>query len=260
MARGQAAAADVASGVQPTSGVPTGEADTLADPWGLAEGAASIVGLGALAALATAATEPLPLSPGLGPSFHTRALQFLAQVRLTFLVCQGEDGLYVLDQHAAAERVTFDRLRKQYKERTVATQQLLVPELVEVTAAEVALVEERAEEAAGLGLELRSFGPTTVAVHSVPLLLVRARPARLVRDLLSELSREAARPFGGAVDLALATMACHGSVRAGDKLTAEEATALLSDLDEVDFAGHCPHGRPIVLRLGWTELERRVGR
>ncbi len=262
VARGQAAAADVAAAQQAGA---AGATDALADPWGLAEGAAPIVGLGALGAIAAAVAEPLalPLDGPLGGTdapFRTRALQFLAQVRLTFLVCQGEDGLYILDQHAAAERVTFDRLRRQHRARTVATQQLLVPELVEVTAAEVALVEERAEEALGLGLELRSFGPTTVAVHAVPKLLVRARPARLVRDLLSELSREAARPFGGAVDLALATMACHGSVRAGDKLTAEEATALLRDLDEVDFAGHCPHGRPIVLRLGWSELERRVGR
>ena len=97
-------------------------------------------------------------------------------------------------------------------------------------------------------------------MHSVPTLLMRATPERLVRDLVAELGRSAKRPFNDAADLVLATMACHGSTRAGDRLSGEEATALLQALDAVDFAGHCPHGRPVVMRLGFEELERRVGR
>jgi DNA mismatch repair protein MutL len=81
-----------------------------------------------------------------------------------------------------------------------------------------------------------------------------------VRDVVAEVSRAAARPFGDAADLVLATMACHGSVRAGDLLAREEAEALLRALDAVDFAGHCPHGRPVITRIPWGELERRVGR
>lgn len=188
------------------------------------------------------------------------ALRFVGQVRGTFLICEGEDGIYVLDQHAAAERVTFDRLRKSYDERGVSMQRLLVPEVVELSPAEVAMLEDNAEEISRLGVEVRAVGDSAVAVHGVPDLLVRAEPKRLVRDLVAEVSRTAGRPFRGAVDLVLATMACHGSVRAGDTMSAAEVTALLRALDAVDFAGHCPHGRPLVMRMSFGELERKVGR
>jgi DNA mismatch repair protein MutL len=188
------------------------------------------------------------------------SLELLGQVRATFLVCSGSDGLYVLDQHAAAERVTFHRLRKAFVARSVATQRLLIAEVVELLPAEVAALEEHGADIARLGVELRAVGPSAVAVHAVPTLLARARPERIVRDLVAELGRAARRPFGDAADLVLATMACHGSVRAGDTLSREEASALLRALDEIDFAGHCPHGRPIVTRIGYDELERRVGR
>ena len=194
-----------------------------------------------------------------GAGFYAR-LRYLAQVRAMFLVCEGEDGLYVLDQHAAAERVTFERLRSAFQARTFAAQRLLVPEVIEVGQTELAALEEHAEDVLRLGLEVRAVGPSAVAVHSVPSLLTRASPEKLVRDLAAELTRAAKRPFGDAADLVLATMACHGSVRAGDRLADDEATALLRALDTIDFAGHCPHGRPVVMRLGFDELERRVGR
>ena len=188
------------------------------------------------------------------------SLRYVGQVRGTFLVCEGSDGLYVLDQHAAAERVTFDRLRRSYGARGVAMQRMLVPELVELSPSEVAMLEENAEEVSRLGVEVRAVGDGAVAIHGVPDLLVRAEPARLVRDLVAEVSRAAGRPFRGAVDLVLATMACHGSARAGDAVSPAEVEALLRALDEVDFGGHCPHGRPLVMRMAFSELERRVGR
>jgi DNA mismatch repair protein MutL len=203
--------------------------------------------------------EPTPKVLFEGAGFYA-SLAFLAQVRGTFLVCSGSDGLYVLDQHAAAERVTFDRLRRAFEARTLSTQRLLIAEVVELLPAEVATLEEHAQEVAAFGVELRPVGTSAVAVHAVPALLTRARPERLVRDLVAELSRAATRPFGDAADLVLATMACHGSIRAGDALSREEAVALLRALDHIDFAGHCPHGRPVVTRIGYDELERRVGR
>jgi DNA mismatch repair protein MutL len=187
-------------------------------------------------------------------------LSFVAQVRQTFLLCEGPDGLYVLDQHAAAERVTFHRLRKAYAGRDVATQALLFPVSVEVTASDAAFVEEEQAAFVALGLDLRAIGPTTVAVHALPRLLSRAKPESVVRDLIAEVTRSGGRGFSNAVDLVLATMACHGSVRAGDRLSPSEASALLVALDQVDFSGHCPHGRPIVTRIGFDELERKVGR
>lgn len=199
-------------------------------------------------------------APPFGEASLYRSLRFVGQVHATFLVCEGDDALYVLDQHAAAERVTFDRLRKQYGQRAIGTQGLLEPVIVQLPAVDVAALEDHADDVRNLGLELRSVGETAVAIHGVPTLLTRKDPESLVRDLTAELTRASGRPFGRAVDLVLATMACHGSIRAGDAVSREEAEALLRALDEVDFAGHCPHGRPVVMRLSFSELARRVGR
>ncbi|MET0410331.1 MAG: DNA mismatch repair endonuclease MutL, partial [Polyangiaceae bacterium] len=188
------------------------------------------------------------------------SLQFVAQVRLTYLICEGAAGLYVLDQHAAAERVTFDRLRREYRARSVASQALLFPVELEITREQAEFIESQSGELGALGLELTLRGENSVSVHSVPRLLVRANPERLLRDLLAETMRDDGRGFSAAVDLALATLACHGSLRAGDGVAPAEARALLVALDEADFAGHCPHGRPIVSFTAWTELERKVGR
>ncbi len=194
------------------------------------------------------------------PAGFYRRLRFLAQVRATFLLCEGDDALYVLDQHAADERRNFARLKKTYEERGVAVQRLLVPEIVEVSPADVAAATENEAELRRLGLEVRAVGAQALAIDGVPQILRRARPERLLRDVLVELAREGGRGFGDAVDLRLATMACHGSVRAGDALSEEEARALLAAMDDVAFSGHCPHGRPVVMRLSFGELERRVGR
>ncbi len=232
------------------------------DPWGLAEAPA-------------APARPLVEAPLRAPAEYPTAaeiaakterqvvfgaLRFVAQVRSTFLICEGADGLYLLDQHAAAERVTFDRLKKGYDARAVAKQALLFPVVVSASVNEVAIVEEAHDAIAMTGLDVRVAGPTSLAIHAVPTLLGRASPERLLRDLLGEMSLAGERAFSGAVDRAIATMACHGSLRAGDPVAHEEARALLAALDEVDFAGHCPHGRPVVMRIGWSELEHRVGR
>jgi DNA mismatch repair protein MutL len=204
------------------------------------------------------ADSAAPIQPS--PQVRWASLRFIAQVRQTYLICEGHDGLYVIDQHAAAERVNFDRLRKQLGARAIPSQSLLFPQTLEVAPAEVELVEAQAAAFAALGVELRVRGTNLVSVHSVPKILVRASPERLVRDLLTEVSRAGARAFSDAVDLALATMACHGAIRAGDNLSESEASALLGALDFADFAGHCPHGRPVVAVTSWAELERKVGR
>jgi DNA mismatch repair protein MutL len=194
------------------------------------------------------------------PEIVWSSLTFVAQLRQTYLLCESREGIYLLDQHAAAERVTFTRLRKQYQSRAVPSQSLLFPVTLQVLAAEAELVEQRGQEMAEVGLDVRVRGPESISIHAVPKLLQRASAERLLRDLLSEVSRKGGRGFSDAVDLALATMACHGSIRAGDPLAADEAKALLAALDEADFAGHCPHGRPVVTFLSWAELERKVGR
>jgi DNA mismatch repair protein MutL len=260
------AAAPSASLLATTVGAPHLAASPAADPWQLAppHAEASTAAASSLAYV-VAGGLPLPVSEGApDPLFGRRTfygqLRFVGQVRAMFLVAEGDDGMYVLDQHAAAERVTFERLRADYKGRRIASQRLLIPEVVTLTPGEHALLEEHADDAMALGLEVRVLSGSSVAVHAVPKIVSRAPPERLVRDLVAEVGRAAQRPFQDAVDLVLATMACHGSVRAGDVLSTEEARALLASLDGAEFAGHCPHGRPVVMRLGWDELERRVGR
>lgn len=211
------------------------------------------------AAIATPRVVGLSGDTGLPDRQTFGALRFVAQVRRMFLICEGEWGLVMLDQHAAAERVVFDRLRKSYASRDVRVQPLLVHETFDVTSREMALAEEHAPDLARIGFELTPLGTNTLAVRAVPALLVRADPRRLARDILAELARQG-NEFSRALDLVLATMACHGSVRGGDELAAEEAQSLLSSLDDCDFGGHCPHGRPVLFSIKWSELERKVGR
>lgn len=187
-------------------------------------------------------------------------LRFVAQVRATYLVCESEDAIVLVDQHAAAERVTFDRLKRQLRSRSVARQGLLIPEVVPLAPREVAIFEEAHAEVLAMGLDVRASSHDSVTIHAVPQLLARASPEVLVRDLVAELGRRGDRGISASIDLALATMACHGSLRAGERIADEEARALLRALAEVDFGGHCPHGRPIVTRLSFRELEHRVGR
>ncbi|MDP3275626.1 MAG: DNA mismatch repair endonuclease MutL [Deltaproteobacteria bacterium] len=242
------------------------------DPWGLA--GASI----ALRALPTPDTSvvpapedaereysvyspavSLPSDVGLPERTTFASLRFVAQVRRMFFVCETDWGLVMLDQHAAAERLVFDRLRRAYALRDVRVQPLLVHETLEASAREVALAEEHRAALESIGFELTPIGPNTLAVRAVPALLVRADPRRLARDVLAEFARQGS-DFSRALDLVLATMACHGSIRAGDDVAPEEARALLASLDDCDFGGHCPHGRPVVWSMKWSELERKVGR
>jgi DNA mismatch repair protein MutL len=262
-------------------------ADTEEDPWGLVPAGAPTQQTSRSAASAPPSAmstilEP-PLGAGaLGPALAAQrtlqsldtpssasslrseqrygSLVFLAQVRATYLLCEGPDGIYVIDQHAAAERVNFARLRAAHAAGAVARQQLLVPEIVDVTGPESALVDELREPMLAFGVDARAIGDGRVAVHGVPALLEKAPPATVLRDLLDELGRTGDRAFGDATDLVLATMACHGSVRAGDVLHPDHCRALLASLDDVAFAGYCPHGRPIVSVLTFVDLEKKVGR
>lgn len=187
-------------------------------------------------------------------------VRFLAQVRETYLICEGRDGLYVLDQHAASERVLFSKLHRQYQEQGVAAQALLFPLVVDVSTEESEILSAHIEQITAMGLDVRVRTHDAVSIHAVPRLLQRSSPERMLRDLMAELTRAGERGFSDAVDKALATMACHAAVRAGDSLSRDEAIALLAALDQADFAAYCPHGRPIVAFTSWEELERKVGR
>lgn len=210
---------------------------------------------------ALAAREPQVAPPAFAEATGRGKYRALAQARQLFVVAESAAGLVVIDQHAADERIHYQRLRAQYAAREVRAQRLLLPERVELSEREAALLETYADQIALTGLEVALIGARTAAVRAVPALLRRAPPERLLRDLLDELSRSGERGFGDALDMALATMACHGAIRAGDPLSLQECQALLDGLSAIEeFAGHCPHGRPIVFEIPFDALARKVGR
>ena len=185
------------------------------------------------------------------------------QAHDSYLVCEVEDGLAIVDQHALHERVQYDRILKRLSEGRVDAQRLLVPEEVEVGAADRALLQEHAELLGRCGIAWSPFGDRSIAVEALPAVVPRAKAADLVRDLL-ELLR--ARGGAGAVDPRTLfhdvadTMACKAAVRFGDRLSREEAMALLRESGALEKAFVCPHGRPTVWRIPFPELRRRFGR
>ena len=242
--------------------MPASASEEEADPWGLTPNTPTSPPGEARWQTATHVADGGASAPSLLERPGTfGGLRFLGQSRKTFLICESEQGIQIIDQHAADERVRFDQLRKSYNARSVRVQPLLFPERVECTELEADLLEQHHDELARAGLECNRLGNHTIAIAAVPVLLARAAPAGLLRDLLSELTRSGERAFQDAIDMALATMACHAAIRAGDALSHDEAVALLKQLDQVhDFQGHCPHGRPIVCTLPFVELENRLGR
>ena len=188
-------------------------------------------------------------------------LRVVGQVRRMYIVCEGPDGLVILDQHAVDERIQYARVQTQYRQAKLRAQALLFPATLELseTDAEAALAHE--DELEALGFEVSRLGPKTLALRAVPLFARRANPEALFFDVLAELTHAADRSFGDRIDTHLATMACHAAIRAGDLLTPPECEALLHQLDSAQpFQGHCPHGRPIAFEISFSKLAREVGR
>jgi DNA mismatch repair protein MutL len=190
------------------------------------------------------------------------SLRYLGQLQLTYLLCEAAGELVLIDQHAAHERVEFQRLLERRQNRQeVATQRLLFPTTIDVSPSHVALAEEIAPLWAQLGYEIEPFGKSAIAVKSVPAGMRGADPSQVLRDLLDDwLEAGASRAVESRLENMLATIACHCAVRAGDRLSAHEVEALLRSMDEVDFRAHCPHGRPVLLRMSIDEIARRFGR
>jgi DNA mismatch repair protein MutL len=194
------------------------------------------------------------------PAFF-RAMRFSGQMKATYLVMEAPTGLMMIDQHAAHERVTYERLKVAYQHREIPRQRLLFPATVELSPSEVALTESFADELMSLGLEVQLFGPTTIAVVEVPLLLAKGDPEKLLKGALDEFAkRDTSVSLDDKRSHLLATMACHSSVRAGQQLSGDEVRSLVASMDETDNIGHCPHGRPVYLEMNWKELEKRFGR
>ncbi|MGE4165951.1 MAG: DNA mismatch repair endonuclease MutL [Xanthobacteraceae bacterium] len=184
-----------------------------------------------------------------------------AQVHETYIVAQTKDGLVIVDQHAAHERIVYERMKAALEKSGVARQILLIPEVIELDEADAARLAARAAELAQFGLVVEAFGPGAVAVRETPSLLGEVDVRGLLTDLAEHMAEwDEALPLERRLMHVAATMACHGSVRAGRKLKPEEMNALLREMEAVPNSGQCNHGRPTYVELKLGDIEKLFGR
>ena len=274
-------AADVLEGFRPHSGVATGVGNGV---WGVAAAAArNAPGYSGWDAWAAPATQTAQVIPGLNdrsarvepddapptpnPTPHAPTEIDLplgaarAQLHGTYIVAQTRDGLVVVDQHAAHERLVYERMKAQMAGGAVTRQALLTPEVVELDPAEAERVVARIDELAELGLIVEPFGGGAVLVRETPALLGDTDVQGLVRDIADDLAEHgAALSLKERMAEVCGTMACHGSVRAGRVLSAPEMNALLRQMEATPHSGQCNHGRPTYVELKLHDLERLFGR
>ena len=245
---GGAALGAFRAGASPGNGLPAGLAETAA------RYQAPDAGQGGLALGAPSARhEPLP-DDGVGryPLGTARA-----QLHDSYIIAQTADGLLLVDQHAAHERLVYERMKAQLEDSGVARQGLLLPEVVELGPADVQCLIERREELEELGLALEPFGEGAVLVREVPALLGAIEVARLVQDLAEDLAEiDRAQSLREALERVCASLACHGSVRAGRRLGLAEMNALLRAMEQTPHSGQCNHGRPTYVALSRADIER----
>lgn len=183
------------------------------------------------------------------------------QVAKTYIVAEAEDGLVLVDQHAAHERLVLERMRRGLQGSGVASQALLLPEVVELDEPACDRLEARAGELAAFGLELERFGPQAMLVRAVPAALGQGDVHGLITDLADELaSYDEALSLRERIDAVMGTMACHGSVRAGRILSVAEMNALLREMEATPHSGQCNHGRPTWVKLAHGDIEKLFGR
>jgi len=241
-----------------------GAAAEVAAPSRPGSTAETVLGAGAAGGLGAAAAAA---GQGGTPQAPVRfaELELVGQVLATYLVVESKDALLLVDQHAAHERILYERLRVGWLEGAVERQALLLTTPLELDPGSASALAEHAEAVARLGFEIEPFGESAVVVRAIPALLADRSPAALVRGLAEELQAGGGEGEPGArwlpaADRILATLACHSARRAGERLPAAEQRALLDTLDAIPWAPTCPHGRPVAIVLGRGEIERRFAR
>ncbi|MGB3409325.1 MAG: DNA mismatch repair endonuclease MutL [Jannaschia sp.] len=207
---------------------------------------------------ASARMEPPPASDETGTEGYLGAAR--AQVHETYIVAQTPTGMILVDQHAAHERLVYERLKAEARGRGVAAQALLIPEVIDVGPQADRLV---SLDLSRLGLAIEAFGPGTIAVRETPALLGPVSAKALIDDIIDELENdEDADPLSlqSKVDAILSRMACHGSIRSGRRMSAPEMNALLREMEATPHSGQCNHGRPTYIELRLSDIERLFGR
>ena len=184
-----------------------------------------------------------------------------AQLHENYIIAQTADGIVIVDGHAAHERLVYEKLKTQMAENGIATQALLIPEIVELAEDEASQLLDIADDLARFGLGIEAFGGNAVAVRETPAILGEVNATAMLRDILDELS-----DTGGSdrvqskIEAILSRVACHGSIRTGRRMRAEEMNALLRDMESTPRSGQCNHGRPTYVELKMTDIERLFGR
>lgn len=197
------------------------------------------------------------VTPPLWPEKYFASLRVIGQLHDTYIVCEAEDGLVLIDQHAAHERIVFESLKSAYSRSDITTQGLLVPETLELSHREAGILETLLEDLKVMGLEIEPFGGKTYIIKSVPALLAGRSMKPLVMEIV-EKSAEIGLASGldRGVDECLSIMACHGAIRANQKLAYEQMKALLEQLDTLEHPSHCPHGRPTYVHRSLSQVEK----
>ncbi|WP_176761024.1 DNA mismatch repair endonuclease MutL [Desulforhopalus singaporensis] len=198
--------------------------------------------------------QRLPSPPHHGETAHN--LQVIGQLDNLYIFCKGPEGLVVIDQHAAHERLLFEKLRRQFLERRVVSQTLMFPETVELSVFQAELALKNSEEIARIGFAVREFGGNTFIISAVPAVAGTISPTELFLDVLEKFGSEKESSGGGLLDNILANMACKAAVKAGTPLSAPEIDRLLNDMARADLFSHCPHGRPVMRLFFPDEMKK----
>ena len=254
-------------GFRPPSPAPSGAGFSAwgAGGWRRQAAVQALPGLSELSAQAEAPPE-MGVAEGGGPAPAVDPVDFplgaaRGQVHETYIVAQTRDGMVIVDQHAAHERLVYERMKAEMAAGGVARQALLLPEVVELDPADAERLASRAEELVALGLALEAFGPGAVLVREIPAMLGATDVAGLVRDVADDLAEAGqALALSERLEAVCSSMACHGSVRAGRRLSAPEMNALLRQMEATPHSGQCNHGRPTYVELKLADIERLFGR
>ena len=184
-----------------------------------------------------------------------------AQVHENYIIAQTENGIVIVDQHAAHERLVYEKLKAQMAENGVPAQALLIPEIVELSDNEASHLLEFADDLARFGLTIEPFGGSAIAVRETPAILGEVNAAAMIRDILDELSDQGeSASVQTRIEAILSRVACHGSIRSGRRMQAAEMNALLREMEATPLSGQCNHGRPTYVELKLADIERLFGR
>jgi DNA mismatch repair protein MutL len=184
-----------------------------------------------------------------------------AQLHENYIVAQTATGMVIVDQHAAHERLVYERLKRQQAETGIRAQALLIPEIVELSPTDAARLLDAAPALAEVGLGIEPFGGSAIAIRETPAILGPVNGEALIRDILDELADAGDSQLVRAkIDAILSRMACHGSVRSGRQMRPEEMNALLREMEATPLSGQCNHGRPTYVQLSLHDIERLFGR